>query len=165
MKLVSYLLIGLCAVLMMQTANARDRSRLMPEPDDYRNKPIAAGNAVWYCAYNGKMLTIDCGIGRLPAQDAQTKPSSIDHQLPTTARRILNSPESFAGRTFSIPLYSPPFEFAYAGLLAEGVMCGARQNCSIIFARNLGQLATLVTEFEGLHLFSNNTSIATGQES
>ena len=160
MKLVQFLVISLCALMMMQSANARDRSRFTLEPEEYQNKPIAVGNIVWYCAYSGKMLTIDCEIGRFPEQGVKPHQSTIDHKLPQTALRILRDPQSFAGRVVSIPLYAPPFEFSYAGLLAEGVMCGARPDCSIIFARNTRQLAALVNEFEGQGLLSDNGGVA-----
>ena len=139
-------------LLALAATSAHAGKRIIQDdlPQPYVNKPVPAGNTVWFCAYNGRSLNVECQLGQLADAPIVAATESLDVRVPLLARRILMTPEQLAGRTIRIPLYAPPFEMALVGQLAEGVMCGAKPNCSIIFGNNSRELAELVAEYEGL---------------
>ena len=138
-----FLALLMCLTSSLAFAQKRGVRSELPEP--YLNKPVMPGSTVWFCAYNGVALSVDCRLGGVGiAANAGIQ----NPRLPQIARRILDLPETLAGQVIRIPLYAPPFEFALVGQLAEAVMCGARDRCGILFATNQDQLAALVSAFE-----------------
>lgn len=146
------LLIGLtiffACLFASANADAARTSRLqVAEADfEYRNKPVAADATVWYCMYDGKQ-SISCRLGD-PGKAIQNVKIQADPRLPALAHSIRNQPELLASTQISIPLHTVPFDFEMVGLLAESVMCGSRNACAVIFARNLVSLEPLVRTFE-----------------
>lgn len=116
----------------------------LPEP--YRNKPVADGATLWYCAYSGRS-SIRCALA-VAGDPTATPAAALDPQLPAVSRQILEAPASLAGRIVEIPLFAPPFAFDLVGQLAESVMCGKGTACGILFGENPAHLAQLVRRHE-----------------
>ena len=143
-----HLLIILLLSVSAHSAHAGKRVRQSELPQPYINKPVQAGDTVWYCAYNSRKLTIDCQLGAKADAPVAAQTMDFGARMPLLARRILTTPDQLAGETIHIPLHAPPFELALVGQLAEGVMCGARAGCGIIFGNDSVHLAELVADFE-----------------
>jgi hypothetical protein len=105
------------------------------EPGD---APVAG--ARWACWYDPAELILACLLSRAPSRDLEARASevaqTIDSRLSTLVRTIWGSPEKLASSRISIPLWNVPYEMDFARQLAESVMCGARDDCSVIFDAN-----------------------------
>lgn len=94
----------------------------------------------WACWYESSNLTLRCLLSRAPSNGVEARAAAvsrtIDQRLPGLVRTIWGSPEKLAGNRISIPLWAVPEEMDFARELAEAVMCGARQDCSVHFDAN-----------------------------
>lgn len=94
----------------------------------------------WACWYDPDELVLACLLSRAPSRDFEARASqvaqTIDRRLSTLVRTIWGSPEKLARSRISIPLWNDPSEMDFARQLAESVMCGARDDCSVIFDAN-----------------------------
>lgn len=100
--------------------------------------PVAG--ARWACWYDPDELILACLLSRVPSRDFEARASAvaqtIDRRLSTLVRTIWGSPEKLARSRISIPLWNVPYEMDFARQLAESVMCGSRDDCSVFFDAN-----------------------------
>lgn len=94
----------------------------------------------WACWYDADELVLSCLLSRAPDRDFEARASAvaqtIDRRLSSLVRTIWGSPEKLARSRISIPLWNVPDEMDFARQLAESVMCGARDDCSVFFDAN-----------------------------
>lgn len=89
----------------------------------------------WRCWYNQE-VHIHCLLDEAPAT-AQAPQNLISGKLPAIAREIYAKPESFRNALVSVPLLAPPMDMQLVAVLADAVVCGARQDCSVKFTEEL----------------------------
>lgn len=155
--LIGLVILATCCFAPADASAARPKRVQVASSDpEYRNKPIAIDSTVWYCAYDGQQA-ISCRLGD-PGETSRLIQEQIDPRLPALAHGIRNQPGQLAGRIISIPLHTVPFDFEMVGKLAEAVMCGSRNTCAVIFARNVVALAPLVRTFEHQRLARRDNS-------
>ncbi|BAL22399.1 hypothetical protein AZKH_0047 [Azoarcus sp. KH32C] len=114
----------------------------------------STAHTTWVCWHDTATTSLSCQLsqddgpvaevpGEVPdAGEAERSAApSKGRPLPRVARQILEHPEQFQGRRISIPMYSDPGEREFMIQLAEAVMCGVRQACSVEFLRTISEVA------------------------
>lgn len=100
--------------------------------------PVAG--ARWACWYDPDDLVLACLLSRAPSRDIEARASAVeqtvDQRLPTLVRTIWGNPEKLARSRISIPLWNVPYEMDFVRQLADSVMCGSRDDCSVFFDAN-----------------------------
>lgn len=119
----------------------------------------AARAASWVCWY-AKSASVSCRLGEpaaLAAADADPQSPLSDaggvlpagtRPLPEIVRTILQQPESLAGRTISIPLFTEARDTEFVRELADAVMCGTRKLCHVLFLASSAEIALALDAFE-----------------
>lgn len=68
--------------------------------------------------------------------------------LPPLAGTILDQPERLYGRRISIPLHTEAESIEFVKELAESVMCGIKENCTVRFLGSASEVALWLDELE-----------------
>lgn len=100
-----------------------------------------SGNAPsWACWYQANDFTLRCLLTRTPASlelaRAEQLRQAVDRRLPELVRVIRATPERLATQQIFIPLWNAPYEMEFARELAVAVMCGVREDCTVVFDAN-----------------------------
>lgn len=100
----------------------------------------AQADTVWSCWYNGD-TRIQCVLATA-APDAT--PSRYENAtLPGVVKQLWSRAHTLTGRRVFIPLFNEPEDWERVHLLAEAVMCGNSQTCSVYFSRSYTDAAVL----------------------
>ena len=94
----------------------------------------------WGCWYEPDDLVVACVLVRKPTGDdtrsEAERAAHIDRRLPLLLKRVWGTPETLAGAALRIPLWNAPYDMRDAARLADSVMCGRRDDCSVHFDEN-----------------------------
>jgi hypothetical protein len=94
----------------------------------------------WGCWYQPAESVLACILVRRPEGDrAQVETriaARIDRRLPGHLATLWGAPETFGGKRFIIPLWNVPYDMQDAARLADSVMCGLRDDCTVYFDDN-----------------------------
>lgn len=82
------------------------------------------------------------------AASAPTVAPGGRHPLPPLVGTILNQAERLFGRHISIPLFTEPEDMVFVKELAEAVMCGVKENCTVRFLGSASEVALWLDELE-----------------
>lgn len=91
----------------------------------------------WQCGFYSD-YQIRCVVEEAPEPDRDAVVADgyqAPNWLPTqTLKDLRNNPSSALGKVYSIPVYTEPYEMAFAAQLADSVMCGSRPRCLVTFS-------------------------------
>ena len=83
----------------------------------------------WRCWYN-QQAHIHCLLDSSAAEQAAGGLPAAGN-LPRIVGELRSRPSSFKSVLVRIPTYSEPIDAAFAGTLAQAIMCGSRSDCSV----------------------------------
>ncbi len=94
----------------------------------------------WRC-WDNQDTTLGCRLdaaavpplAQAPVDTVAAPPDPAQRALPPFVRVLRERPSELAGRTIRIPMHGPLLDPAFAGELAQSVMCGSRAACSVRF--------------------------------
>lgn len=109
-------------------------------------EPDSAGPR-WFCWYASETLTVACQMHRSPQSGNDERAAEVarttDGRLPALVQVIWGRAEELAAERVSIPLRNVPYDMKVVGELASSVMCGRRNDCTVLFDANRDQQATV----------------------
>jgi hypothetical protein len=127
---------GLCRPLLFLALSIGLTDRATASPSD---------GPRWGCWYEPDVLVVACVLVRKPTGDYSRSEAEIaariDRRLPVLLKRVWGTPETLAGAALRIPLWNAPYDMRDAARLADSVMCGLRDDCSVHFDDNLDDQA------------------------
>ena len=101
----------------------------------------AKADTVWSCWYNGD-TRIQCVLAAAASTDTAPSPHE-NATLPGVVKQLWARAHTLTGRRVFIPLFNEPEDWERVRLLAESVMCGSSQACSVDFSRSYTGAASL----------------------
>ena len=124
-----------------RSSGSADMPPAIQEPErEHVNSAPSPSDIVWGCHWNGDSAVV-CELLSSPEK---IEPMKVDPRLPEVVSRIRNAPESVK-RSVAIPMHSVPYDMAFTGELAVSVMCGARNECSVIFGKNREKMSSEIS--------------------
>lgn len=107
-------------------------------------EPNTAGPR-WFCWYASEDLTVACQMHQSPQAGNDERAAEVarttDGRLPGLVQVIWGQAERLASERVSIPLRNVPYDMTVVAELANSVMCGRRDDCTVLFDANRDQQA------------------------
>ncbi|AYH44217.1 hypothetical protein [Azoarcus sp. DN11] len=121
----------ICSLLLAFTGTGASAQTASPEEPTW---------ICWYLRGTQMHCRLASDIATSPAgaasSSAAVEPGVVPRgrrPLPEIVHAILAEPEKLAGQTIAIPLFTESSDRSFVRELAEAVMCGAKQMCSVLF--------------------------------
>lgn len=147
MKQISLVVLVMLVSMFTNSAHALKNKLANQATEEFVSRALPDAGTVWHCWYDG-MTSILCRLresSNIVAISNSQPETPADSRLAGIVKPIWNQAAELAEELIAIPLHAPPIDMAFAGELAESVMCGGtKAPCGVIFASNATVLANLI---------------------